>query len=167
MDFYNQAMQLTFLINDVAVITGYAFLYKAFVKFHKHAEAKAGGGGGGQGSAVGGYVLLFCAAALIGLPYFIKVAEAAFWGQSLPMPINGSFATLFVEKNVIMLLRVFGVGMVVAGLAKLAKAGSDQGGGQQQHFGKAIMTLIIGLILIHIVQFTSIIGAIVMGAGSQ
>jgi hypothetical protein len=157
MSYYDRVMQFAFIINDFAVVIGYLFLYVAFSKFHKHAEAKSGGGGG-QSSIFGAFVYLFCAGALIGLPYFIKMIEFTLWGNSLPMSPSG-LGNYFIEQRIVLLLRVFGVGMFVSGLVKLAKAGSDQGG--QSHLGKAIMTLVIGALLIHIVEVAHLLSVIV------
>jgi hypothetical protein len=158
MSYYDRIMQFAFIINDFAVVIGYLFLYVAFSKFHKHAESKSGGGGG-QSSVFGAFVYLFCAGALIGLPYFIKMFEFTLWGNSLPLSPTG-LGNYFIEKRIVLLLRVFGVGMFVSGLVKLAKAGSDQGG-QQSHLGKAIMTLVIGALLIHIVEVSQLLSTIV------
>ena len=144
-EFLQNMQTLAMLINSTSLIIGVGLFLAVIFQLKKHGESKAGGG---QSSLAAPLVLGAVACLMISLPSILSVILNAMWGTDSPLAYVNETGYA-VMPNVIVFIRVVGLGVLVRGLVMLSKSGHESSQ-SQGHFGKSMVYLFSGLLLIHI-----------------
>lgn len=135
------------ILVSISLLIGVGMTLGGIFQLKKHAEQRGGAAGGG--SVVGPLVMLVCGGALCVLPSLLGTALLAFWGTSSPLVYQGGPSGYDqLMPPVIMFVRIVGVGSFIRGIVLLSKSGGQHS--QPGTFGKAIVHIFAGVLLIHI-----------------
>lgn len=134
------------ILTSISLLIGVGMTLSGIFQLKKHAEQRGAGSGG---SVAGPLVMLVCGGALCILPALIGSALLAFWGTNSPMVYQGGPSGYDqLMPPVIMFVRIVGVGSFIRGIVLLSKSGGHQS--QPGTFGKAIVHIFAGVLLVHI-----------------
>ena len=118
----------------------------------KNGESKAGGG---QSSLAAPLVSGAVACLMISLPAVVSILLKGMWGTDSPLEYISSSGSSTLP-NVVLFIRVIGLGVLVRGLILLSKSGHESSQ-QQGHFGKGMVFIFSGLLCIHIIGTKNIV----------
>lgn len=144
------------IVETVSVIMGAALMVGALTRLKRYGEMR-GNMMGSQQSAAGPILGLIVAIMLLSLPQCISILQTSLWGTSTP-EVSLSEAA-YNLKPVLVFVRLVGVITIMRGLLQLSRY-TPEGGGAQGTIGKAVMHIIIGLCLAHIIGTARVINSV-------
>jgi len=153
----DQLLALLSIIIDFSSIAGFVLLGVSIFRLKKHGEMRSGGG---QSRVSGAFILMFVGMILIGMPSVVKLAMFSVWGSTSPMAYDGAgnVGTMLLSR-VIVLVRIFGVGIFVKACLHLTKAGAEQS--QPGVVGKSILYFVVAIICMNVVAAATLLETIV------
>lgn len=141
------------MCGTLACIIGVALFCSGLFKLKKHGQMA--GNMMSQGSSATGPVLcLLMASFMMCLPFTINTLLNSFWGTSIPSSDYSNTAL----KPVLFFVRLIGVVSLMRGIVMLSRYTGDSGG--QGSVGKAVMTIIVAICLMHIVGTAKVVNSI-------
>lgn len=144
------------IMTSIALLMGVGFTLAGLFQLKKHAEQRSMMA---SHSISGPLILFVCGAALCVLPTFMGTALLTFWGTSTPLSYQGGpsgYGALI--PPILMFVRIVGIGAFIRGIVLLSKTGAQQS--QPGSFGKALVHLLAGILLVHILGTIELLGNI-------
>ena len=137
------------ILQIVAVLMGVGLVLGGIFQFKKYGEMRTQMSA--QMSAAGPLMMLVAGAMLLTLPTFIGTALLAVWGDANPLSYSaGSTGIDALMPAILVFVRVIGVGSFIRGIVLLSRSGDHQRN-QPGMTGKALIHILAGVLLIHIV----------------
>ena len=140
---------IAWMMKYIAMFMGICFVFVGLFEFKKYGEMRTQMSA--QHSVAGPLMWLLAGAMLLILPKFLAGALLAVWGTDSPLSYSarpGDPLSSLIPP-ILIFIRIVGVGAFIRGIAMLAKSGGQHS--QQGTVGKAVIHMITGILLVHIV----------------
>ena len=147
------------ILQDFSILAGLWLIMTSFFRFKKYSEGRSMMM---QQSIATPLMMLLGGTFLLYLPTMLGTALLNFWGYVQPLQPNlPSFLDGFGPsmRAILMMLRVVGVYIFIKGIMKLSKSGKENG--QPGMVGKGLMSIFIGILLVHIMGTVHIVEQLV------
>ena len=137
------------ILQIVAVMIGVSLMLGGLFQFKKYGEMRTQMSS--QMSVAGPLMMIVAGTLLLSLPTFISTALLAVWGDASPLAYNaGSTGIDALMPAILVFVRVVGIGSFIRGIVLLSRSGDHQRS-QPGMLGKALIHILAGVLLIHIV----------------
>lgn len=140
--------ELANILQSVSILIGIGLFIGALFKIKRYAEMRTMMSH--QITLAGPLMMIIAATALIVMPTFISTAVFSVWGTSNPLAYQGGVVEGYEQfiPPILMFARLIGVAAMIRGLVLVSRSGKV--GGQPGTTSKALLHLIGGILLIHI-----------------
>ena len=156
-DILRQMESAFVIVETVCIVIGIALIVGGLMRLKRYGEQRANNGG--QAGASGPIISLLVGTGLCSLPTILSILMVSVWGTASPdESLMADVSTTLTP--IIILVRLIGVVTIVRGLLQLTRHSGGEMQQSQGVIGKAIMLIIIGILLAHILTTAAVVNNI-------